>query len=443
MKKENLNMQLKVCHSEFISESRVIQNSDNWILNRVQDDGIGSESGRSMVEMLGVLAIMGLLTIMGIMGFRYAMNKHYANQTVERLMRRAVVLAGQANFGQNPSLHEFDENDGEYPISRTLKSTSESFTMRVDNVPQEVCQQIVGMEWKLAKIIPENCSDETMEFMFLNDLTDCTDCQPDTFPCEDYGKECGKCSVVKGYTRNDDDCSDEDKPYCVLGKCSKCAPGQTTYNDGCKACSQIGVEILSDPDACHQCIDNKGKPTRFLLDLGHCVDCNYNQNNWAASLEECNRCPNRCLTRDRHLCGLVGGNNFAAYTHGEGGWCDCAEGYYLDTGNHCFSCSEITAHILNNPEDCHKCMDANNKPTHYQINLGHCVSCNYTEDNIDAAWATTIQECNRCDNRCLTRWTNACIRMDKYPAYTRDDATGYCVCATGYHLDASNQCVAD
>ena len=38
-----------------------------------------SQTGRSMVEMLGVLAIIGVLTIGGLMGYRYAMNKHKAN----------------------------------------------------------------------------------------------------------------------------------------------------------------------------------------------------------------------------------------------------------------------------------------------------------------------------------------------------------------------------
>ena len=47
------------------------------------------QTGRSMVEMLGVLAVIGVLTIIGIAGFRIALNKHYANQTVNRLMKRA------------------------------------------------------------------------------------------------------------------------------------------------------------------------------------------------------------------------------------------------------------------------------------------------------------------------------------------------------------------
>ena len=39
-----------------------------------------NESGRSMVEMLGVLAIIGVLSVGGIAGYRMAMNKHHANE---------------------------------------------------------------------------------------------------------------------------------------------------------------------------------------------------------------------------------------------------------------------------------------------------------------------------------------------------------------------------
>ena len=38
-----------------------------------------NESGRSMVEMLGVLAIIGVLSIGGIAGYTMSMDRHRAN----------------------------------------------------------------------------------------------------------------------------------------------------------------------------------------------------------------------------------------------------------------------------------------------------------------------------------------------------------------------------
>ena len=54
-----------------------------------------SETGRSMMEMLGTLAIMGVLSIAGIAGYRYAMDKSRANETIDELNKRAVVYATQ------------------------------------------------------------------------------------------------------------------------------------------------------------------------------------------------------------------------------------------------------------------------------------------------------------------------------------------------------------
>jgi Tfp pilus assembly protein PilE len=43
-----------------------------------------NELGRSMVEMLGVLAVIGVLSVGGITGYTYSINKHRANELVDR-----------------------------------------------------------------------------------------------------------------------------------------------------------------------------------------------------------------------------------------------------------------------------------------------------------------------------------------------------------------------
>ena len=43
---------------------------------------LNQESGRSMVEMLGVLAIIGVLSIGGIAGYTMAMNRYKANEVI-------------------------------------------------------------------------------------------------------------------------------------------------------------------------------------------------------------------------------------------------------------------------------------------------------------------------------------------------------------------------
>ena len=50
------------------------------------------ESGRSMVEMLGVLAIIGVLSVGGIAGYGLAMRKHRANGVMDYISKFAVSI---------------------------------------------------------------------------------------------------------------------------------------------------------------------------------------------------------------------------------------------------------------------------------------------------------------------------------------------------------------
>ena len=56
-----------------------------------------NESGRSMVEMLGVLAIIGVLSIGGISGYTMAMNRYKANEVINAAAM--VSIANQSSQG--------------------------------------------------------------------------------------------------------------------------------------------------------------------------------------------------------------------------------------------------------------------------------------------------------------------------------------------------------
>lgn len=60
------------------------------------------DKGRSMVEMLGVLAIIGVLSIGGLLGYRYAMEKYSINEAVDAINKFAVaVMAKGVALGEN------------------------------------------------------------------------------------------------------------------------------------------------------------------------------------------------------------------------------------------------------------------------------------------------------------------------------------------------------
>ena len=58
---------------------------------------LNQESGRSMVEMLGVLAIIGVLSIGGIAGYTMAMNRYRANDILDTAAKLYVI--GQTKDG--------------------------------------------------------------------------------------------------------------------------------------------------------------------------------------------------------------------------------------------------------------------------------------------------------------------------------------------------------
>ena len=59
-----------------------------------------NESGRSMVEMLGVLAIIGVLSIGGIAGYSMAMNRYRANEALDMANKFAVVVYSSYHTAQ-------------------------------------------------------------------------------------------------------------------------------------------------------------------------------------------------------------------------------------------------------------------------------------------------------------------------------------------------------
>ena len=61
-----------------------------------------TQSGRSMVEMLGVLAIIGVLSVGGIAGYSKAMNKYKISKTTDQvsmlIANIRTMFSAQGNY---------------------------------------------------------------------------------------------------------------------------------------------------------------------------------------------------------------------------------------------------------------------------------------------------------------------------------------------------------
>ena len=61
-----------------------------------------NENGRTMIEMLGVLAIIGVLSVMGIAGYQKAVSKYYINRTIQNITQMVqhtrIVFGSQKDY---------------------------------------------------------------------------------------------------------------------------------------------------------------------------------------------------------------------------------------------------------------------------------------------------------------------------------------------------------
>ena len=173
------------------------------------------ESGRSMVEMLGTLAIMGVLSIGGIMGYSYAVDKYRANATINDVNLRIVDLIAQANRGGDLSLSEWPtKSTVGYDIGLEKDATTSKNTggIQVSSVPNRVCEflgemtdvsnitlKIMGTDYTKG-----SCGEENVMVFFQSDVVNgIGGTQPCNGPVVD-----GKCEACQyPFIYNGTDCT--------------------------------------------------------------------------------------------------------------------------------------------------------------------------------------------------------------------------------------------
>ena len=114
---------------------------------------VPSPSGRSMIEMLAVLAIIGVLSITALVGFTYAMNKHRANETIYDVMLRGTnVPMIDEYYYDKASGYEFrfpglvnNGRQGTYYPMTTKKDAGSSYYVEATGVTYRVCELILKM----------------------------------------------------------------------------------------------------------------------------------------------------------------------------------------------------------------------------------------------------------------------------------------------------------
>ena len=154
-----------------------------------------SQSGRSMVEMLGVLAIIGVLSVGAIAGYRYAMNQYIANETINDVLIWAATVRGipdYQNLAKNAGEYEFSNlgttTKTGYPIYADIQSEDFAkglFQIVVENVPNEVCQRIIEMRpEEIRAILPDPQQGWGWQCLSQNGKNDISFIFEDPSPCK-------------------------------------------------------------------------------------------------------------------------------------------------------------------------------------------------------------------------------------------------------------------
>ena len=100
---------------------------------------INTDSGRSMVEMLGTLAIIGVLSVGGIAAYSYGMDKYRANTIMNDVMLRSVDVIAQFDRTGDANLDSWPTTTaGGY----TIGLENETIGIQVDGLPKRICEMV-------------------------------------------------------------------------------------------------------------------------------------------------------------------------------------------------------------------------------------------------------------------------------------------------------------
>ena len=116
-----------------------------------------NESGRSMVEMLGVLAIIGVLSIGGIAGYTMAMNRYRANEVLDAASKVAIIaMTGNGGVGKALTNTEAatEVGLGTLPCDAQLSSTDKG----VVTATLTDCNDVVTVMNSIAGSKASNCT---------------------------------------------------------------------------------------------------------------------------------------------------------------------------------------------------------------------------------------------------------------------------------------------
>ena len=215
------------------------------------------ESGRSMVEMLGTLAIIGVLSIGGIAGYKYGMDKYKANQTINDVMLMGVDMITQ--LSQNRGTPTLSSDWG------TKTTAGYDFTV-VPN-PEDETQygiQITGVPSSICKMVGDGLKQTVAVYVGNEDYNSNTE----TDPCDESNS-----NTMEFYFEHASIMGTECKTNTDCGEGNYCDNGWCFSGDKPEITKVLDVSCTSSED-CN--INWTGSCAKCLTNIGKCVDADLN-----------------------------------------------------------------------------------------------------------------------------------------------------------------------
>ena len=276
------------------------------------------DTGRSMTEMLGTLAVIGVLSVVGITGYQYALNQYRANQVANEInfLRNELQIKIWSHHKQLRLGTPYDEGKmqyGDYDFAYdcgdgttipTDCQEEEAFTIQIDNISKEICNPLTRLVSNLPQldIMEVNGKEEvvckennTVTLVFARDDI--------VYDSEGLttGIATGTTTMTSGWwastwgpqipCETNADC-DGDMPFCYDAYCVPCErvdwskPFWNETNQTCEACSSgTGWDGSSCVSTCPA-----DKP---LLQNSHCYTCAdryWNKQVWDETSKTCVAC---------------------------------------------------------------------------------------------------------------------------------------------------------
>ncbi|MGN0919215.1 MAG: Tfp pilus assembly protein FimT/FimU, partial [Alphaproteobacteria bacterium] len=216
-----------------------------------------TQSGRSMVEMLGVLAIIGVLSVAGIVGFKNAMDKNLANTIINEAVINHIQLYASLN---KSNTNWQDVQNTLYPMQSKYDKNENDY-IRIKDIPEKLCQQLLNM--KTNEILFYTAENEKMTtcsennnmvigfkpeaILFNSDSSDVGNCENGNVYLSYRTNPCDTVQEMTGDCKKNSDC--EKGKYCQFsgkwtGSDSIITKGECTPLDDGNTVSYNGKDFL-------------------------------------------------------------------------------------------------------------------------------------------------------------------------------------------------------